>query len=197
MTPPPPPVFHRASAPSLPSPEPVLPDEEFGDKLDFLGDDPFAATLAKVEALYLAGEDLSASNRQFSLPTSDPRNHRKAMRDTDSERWRLSEHNDFTSLQNKNNVFHPRSTAARCHLTQRSLGPVLSIEARGSRTAKAPATKSAVSHKTSPSGQTSTSARRLRPRSRPPQFVSYWPLPLATAFASIRPWSTRGTSVDR
>ena len=66
MTPPPPPVFHRASAPSPPSPEPVLPDEESRDELDFLGNDPFGATLAEVEALYLAaGEDLSASDEQF------------------------------------------------------------------------------------------------------------------------------------
>ncbi|GAA5967612.1 hypothetical protein JCM8115_007001 [Rhodotorula mucilaginosa] len=108
VTPPPPPVFHRASAPSPPSPEPVLPDEESRDELDFLGNDPFGATLADVEALYsAAGEDLSASDEQFSLPTSDPRNHREAMRDTDSERWRLGEHDEFTSLQNEYNVFHP------------------------------------------------------------------------------------------
>mgnify|MGYP002718862977 CR=1 FL=1 len=108
VTPPPPPVFHRASAPSPPSPEPVLPDEESRDELDFLGNDPFGATLAEVEALYsAAGEDLSASDEQFSLPTSDPRNHREAMRDTDSERWRLGEHDEFTSLQNEYNVFHP------------------------------------------------------------------------------------------
>ena len=108
VTPPPPPVFHRASAPSPPSPEPVLPDEESRDELDFLGNDPFGATLAEVEALYsAAGEDLSASDEQFSLPMSDPRNHREAMRDTDSERWRLGEHDEFTFLQNEYNVFHP------------------------------------------------------------------------------------------
>ncbi|TKA53432.1 hypothetical protein B0A53_04422 [Rhodotorula sp. CCFEE 5036] len=76
--------------------------------LDFLGNDPFGATLAEVEALYsAAGEDLSASDEQFSLPMSDPRNHREAMRDTDSERWRLGEHDEFTFLQNEYNVFHP------------------------------------------------------------------------------------------
>ena len=52
VTSPPPPVFHRASALSPPSPKPVLPDEESHDKLDFLGSDPFGATLAKVKALY-------------------------------------------------------------------------------------------------------------------------------------------------
>ncbi|GAA5877470.1 hypothetical protein JCM3774_001622, partial [Rhodotorula dairenensis] len=70
--------------------------------------DPFGATLTEVEALYsAAGEDLSASDEQFSLPTSDPRNHRETMRDTDSKRWRLGEHDEFASLQNKYNVFHP------------------------------------------------------------------------------------------
>ena len=99
MTPPPPPVFHRASAPSPPLPEPVLSDKESCDKLDFLGKHPFGATLAKVEALYsAAGEDLSASDEQLSLPMSDPRSRRKTMRDTDSERWRLGEHDEFTSL---------------------------------------------------------------------------------------------------
>jgi hypothetical protein len=29
------------------------------------------------------------------------------MRDTDSERWRLGEHDEFTFLQNEYNVFHP------------------------------------------------------------------------------------------
>ena len=81
------------------SPEPILPDEDSRDELDFLGNDPFGATLAEVEALYsAAGEDLSGMDEQFSLPTSDPRNHREAMRDTDSERWRLGERDEFTSL---------------------------------------------------------------------------------------------------
>ncbi|GAA5864036.1 hypothetical protein JCM3774_006358 [Rhodotorula dairenensis] len=108
VTPPPPPVFARATAPSPPSPEPVLPDDKSHDEIDFLGNDPFGATLAEVEALYsAAGGDLSASDEQFSLPTSDPCNHREAMRDTDSERWRLGEHDEFASLQNEYNVFHP------------------------------------------------------------------------------------------
>ncbi|GAA5871002.1 hypothetical protein JCM3774_003500 [Rhodotorula dairenensis] len=52
VTPPPPPVFARATAPSPPSPGPVLPNDEFRDEIDFLGNDPFGATLAEVEALY-------------------------------------------------------------------------------------------------------------------------------------------------
>ncbi|GAA5879486.1 hypothetical protein JCM3774_002696 [Rhodotorula dairenensis] len=107
VTPPPPPVFARANAPSPPSPEPVLPDNKSRDEINLPGNDPFGATLAEVEALYsVAGEDLSASDEQFSLPTSDPRNHREAIRDTDSERWRLGEHDEFASLQNEYNVFH-------------------------------------------------------------------------------------------
>ncbi|GAA5880109.1 hypothetical protein JCM3774_004151, partial [Rhodotorula dairenensis] len=75
---------------------------------DFLGNDPFGTTLAEVEALYSAvGEDLSASNEHFSLPTSDPCKHRKAVRDTDSKRWRLGQQNEFASLQTEYNVFHP------------------------------------------------------------------------------------------
>ena len=54
VTLPPSPVFHRASAPSLPSPEPVFPDEEFRDELNVLGNKPFGDTLAEVETLYLA-----------------------------------------------------------------------------------------------------------------------------------------------
>ena len=59
-----------ASASSPPLPEPVVvPDKESRDKLDFLSNDPFGATLAKVEALYLAvgEEDLSASDEQAIL----------------------------------------------------------------------------------------------------------------------------------
>jgi hypothetical protein len=191
VTPPPPPVFHRASAPSLPSPEPVLPDEESRDELDFLGNDPFGATLAEVEALYLAaGEDLFASDEQASLPTSDPRNHREAMRDTDSKRWRLGEHDEFTSLQNEYNVFHP-SIAARCRLTPRTSEPASSTDVKRTRTAKSPATESASSHKGSPSGRKSTSARRSRPWSSSPRSASYSLLPPATAFMSIRPTSTK------
>ena len=90
MTPPPLPVFHRASAPLPPSPplpEPVLPDKESCDELDFLGNDPFEATLAKVEALYTAAvEDLSASDKIFrsrrptlASPQSDARHGLRAL----------------------------------------------------------------------------------------------------------------------
>ena len=48
------------------------------------------------------------------------------------------------------------STAARCHLEQRSSGPASSTNARRTRTAKLPATKSASSRKDSPIGRTST-----------------------------------------
>jgi hypothetical protein len=69
-----------------PSIEPVLPDDESRDELDFLGNDPFGATFAIVKALHSAvGEQLSPSDEQFSVPTSDPFNHREAMRDPDSK----------------------------------------------------------------------------------------------------------------
>ena len=195
VTPPPPRrVFHRASAPSPPSTEPVLPDEESRDELDFLVNNPFGATLAEVEALYSAAiEDLSASDEQFSLPKSDPRKHREAMRDTDSECWRLGEHDELTSIQNEYNVFHPVDR----RLTPRSSGPALSTNAKRTRTAKSPATKLALSHKALPSGQTSTSARHLRPWSISPRSVSYSLSPPASAFMSIKPMSTRRTSMAR
>ena len=72
VTPPPPPVFHRASAPSPPSPEPVLPDEESRGELDFLGNDPFGATLAELEALYSAAVGTSlppTGQSRFRHPT--------------------------------------------------------------------------------------------------------------------------------
>ncbi|GAA6026934.1 hypothetical protein JCM8202_005054, partial [Rhodotorula sphaerocarpa] len=110
-TPPPPPVFVRANAPSPPAPplseSPSVEADESCDEIDFLGNDPFGATFAEVEALYsAASDDLDASAEQFSLPTSDPRNHREAMHDSDSERWRHSERDEFSSLRVEYNVFH-------------------------------------------------------------------------------------------
>ncbi|GAA6027150.1 hypothetical protein JCM8202_001494, partial [Rhodotorula sphaerocarpa] len=65
------------------------------------------ATFAEVEALYsAASDDLAASAEQYSLPTSDPRNHREAMHESDSERWRHGERDEFSSLCDKYNVFH-------------------------------------------------------------------------------------------
>ena len=109
-TPPPQPVFARENAPSPPlppSPAPKEDPDESRDELDFLGNDPFGCTLAQVEALHAAASDeLSASDEQFSLPTSDPRNHREAMRDSDAEHWRLGEQDEFTSLRDEYHVFH-------------------------------------------------------------------------------------------
>ncbi|GAA5993774.1 hypothetical protein JCM10908_006295 [Rhodotorula pacifica] len=119
VTPPPQPVFVCENAPSPPapvappSPSPPPPSFEVDishDEIDFLGTDPFGATLAEVEALYsAASDDLSASEEQFLLPTSDPRNHYKAMRDSDSARWRNGEHASSSSLRNEYYVFHVRS----------------------------------------------------------------------------------------
>ncbi|GAA5888486.1 hypothetical protein JCM3774_001121, partial [Rhodotorula dairenensis] len=121
VTPPLPPVFAREDAPSPPSPPSPTPKEdpdesrpapeedpdESRDELDFLGNNPFGCTLAEVEALHAAAsEELSASDEQFSLPTSDPRNHREAMRDSDAEHWRLGEQDEFTSLRDEYHVFH-------------------------------------------------------------------------------------------
>ncbi|GAA5887223.1 hypothetical protein JCM3774_005659, partial [Rhodotorula dairenensis] len=121
VTPPPPPVFAREDAPLPPLPPYPTPKEdpdesrpapeedpdESRNELDSLGNDPFGCTLAEVEALHAAAsEELSASDEQFSLPTSDPRNHREAMHDSDAEHWRLGEQDEFTLLRDKYHVFH-------------------------------------------------------------------------------------------
>ncbi|GEM12653.1 gag-Pol polyprotein [Rhodotorula toruloides] len=100
VTPAPPrPDFARASAPT-----PSTPDSP--DPLDFLSD-PFGATLAEVTALIAAtSHELDAADDAFSLPTSDPRNHREAMRDLDVERWRAGEAEEFSSLRDEFKVFH-------------------------------------------------------------------------------------------
>ncbi|GEM12711.1 gag-Pol polyprotein [Rhodotorula toruloides] len=93
------PDFARASAPI-----PSTPDSP--DPLDFLSD-PFGATLAEVAALIAAtSHELDAADDAFSLPTSDPRNHREAMRDLDVERWRAGEAEEFSSLRDEFKVFH-------------------------------------------------------------------------------------------
>jgi hypothetical protein len=69
---------------------------------------PLGPRLLRSKALYsAAAQDLSASDKQFSLSTSDSCNHPEAMRDMDPERWRLGERDESTSFQNKYNVFHP------------------------------------------------------------------------------------------
>ncbi|GEM08157.1 gag-Pol polyprotein [Rhodotorula toruloides] len=100
VTPAPPrPDFARASVPT-----PSTPDSP--DPLDFLSD-PFGATLAEVAALIAAtSHELDAADDAFSLPTSDPRNHREAMRDLDVERWRAGEAKEFSSLRDEFKVFH-------------------------------------------------------------------------------------------
>ncbi|GEM11437.1 gag-Pol polyprotein [Rhodotorula toruloides] len=100
VTPAPPrPDFARASVPT-----PSTPDSP--DPLDFLSD-PFGATLAEVTALIAAtSHELDAADDAFSLPTSDPRNHREAMRDLDVERWRAGEAEEFSSLREEFKVFH-------------------------------------------------------------------------------------------
>ncbi|GAA5993746.1 hypothetical protein JCM10908_002213 [Rhodotorula pacifica] len=75
VTPPPQPVFVRENAPSPPapvappSPLPAPPSDEVDvsqDGIDFLGKDPFGATLAGVKALYSAASDnLSASETRL------------------------------------------------------------------------------------------------------------------------------------
>ncbi|GEM12883.1 copia-type polyprotein, partial [Rhodotorula toruloides] len=96
---PPRPDFARASAPT-----PSTPDSP--DPLDFLSD-PFGATLAEVTALIAAtSHELDAADDAFSFPTSDPRNHREAMRDLDVERWRAGEAEEFSSLRDEFKVFH-------------------------------------------------------------------------------------------
>ncbi|GAA5890643.1 hypothetical protein JCM16303_002444 [Sporobolomyces ruberrimus] len=72
--PPAPPIFEREVAPPPESPDP----------LDCLTD-PFASTLAEVDALVAsAGSKLEAAEDNFTLPSSDPRNHHEAMKDSDS-----------------------------------------------------------------------------------------------------------------
>ncbi|GAA5888274.1 hypothetical protein JCM16303_007255 [Sporobolomyces ruberrimus] len=94
--PPAPPIFEREVAPPPESPDP----------LDCLTD-PFASTLAEVDALVAsAGTELEAAEDNFALPSSDPRNHREAMQDSVGVRWRSGEDDDFTSLRDEYKVFH-------------------------------------------------------------------------------------------
>ena len=98
-TPPPArPSFDRASAPS---PTPSSPDP-----LDLISG-TCESTLAEVDALVAAaGDSLAAGDDHFTLPTSDPTNHREAMRDVDSEKWREGEKSEFESLRDDYKVFH-------------------------------------------------------------------------------------------
>ncbi|GAA5891032.1 hypothetical protein JCM16303_007142, partial [Sporobolomyces ruberrimus] len=94
--PPAPPIFEREIAPPPESPDP----------LDCLTD-PFASTLAEVDALVAsAGSELEAAEDNFTLPSLDPRNHRKVMQDSHSDRWRSGEDDEFTSLRDEYKVFH-------------------------------------------------------------------------------------------
>ncbi|GAA5891984.1 hypothetical protein JCM16303_004933, partial [Sporobolomyces ruberrimus] len=80
------------------------PPPESPDPLDCLTD-PFASTLAEVDALVAsAGSELEAAEDNFTLPSSDPRNHREAMQDSDSDRWRSGEDDEFTSLRDEYKV---------------------------------------------------------------------------------------------
>lgn len=105
-----------------PSPEPALPEDKSCNGFDFLCYNLLRATLAEVKAFYSAtGEDLAASDKQFSLPTSGPCNHHKAMRDMDSERWRLGEmtsshrsSTSTTSLQEGSERPHHRPQSPPC-----------------------------------------------------------------------------------
>ncbi|GAA6056493.1 hypothetical protein JCM3770_007029 [Rhodotorula araucariae] len=99
QTPPPArPHLERAAAPS--------PSPDSPDPIDFL-DDPFGATLAQVEAMLAGtGDSLAAADDDFALPSSDPRNHREAARDVDSDRWREGEQDEFSSLRDEYHVFH-------------------------------------------------------------------------------------------
>ncbi|GAA5985023.1 hypothetical protein JCM10908_002491 [Rhodotorula pacifica] len=114
VTPPPQPVFVRENAPSPPAPvAPLSPSpaslsvkvDISQDEIDFLGNDPFGATLAKVEALCsAASDDLSASEEPKSESRMASRyvnfrcqhqilkiTYREAMRNLDSARWRNGE----------------------------------------------------------------------------------------------------------
>ncbi|GAA5971756.1 hypothetical protein JCM3765_005605 [Sporobolomyces pararoseus] len=102
IAPPPQPVFVREQAPPPSTPDakpPLSPIPESPDPLDFLSD-PFEALIAA------ADEHLESSNDQFSLPTSDPRNHKEAMLDTDNASWRAGEEEEFESLKEKYKVFN-------------------------------------------------------------------------------------------
>ncbi|GAA5827655.1 hypothetical protein JCM3770_001053, partial [Rhodotorula araucariae] len=100
QTPPPArPSFDRAAAPPPPTPDSP-------DPIHFL-DDPFDATLAHVEAMLAGSADsLAAADDDFALPSSDPRNHREASRDADSDKWRSGEQDEFASLRDEYHVFH-------------------------------------------------------------------------------------------
>ncbi|GEM12842.1 hypothetical protein Rt10032_c28g6859 [Rhodotorula toruloides] len=68
-------------------------------------DDPLPGH--EVTALIAAtSHELDAADDAFSFPTSDPRNHREAMRDLDVERWRAGEAEEFSSLRDEFKVFH-------------------------------------------------------------------------------------------
>ncbi|GAA5955312.1 hypothetical protein JCM21900_003041 [Sporobolomyces salmonicolor] len=67
------------------------------DPIDFLSD-PFAAQAVALTAAI--EDDMGAHNEAFSLPSRDPRNHRKALTDVDSAGWLDGEKGDYK-------VFHP------------------------------------------------------------------------------------------
>ncbi|GAA5826467.1 hypothetical protein JCM3770_003626 [Rhodotorula araucariae] len=52
------------------------------------------------------GDSLAAADDDSALPSSDPRNHREAAPDVDSDRWREGEQDEFSSLRDEYHVFH-------------------------------------------------------------------------------------------
>ncbi|EGU10936.1 2-hydroxymuconic semialdehyde dehydrogenase [Rhodotorula toruloides ATCC 204091] len=103
VTPPRQPVFERSPAPASQSP----------DEIDFLSD-PLSSTLAEVgdiEALIAAAGD-TGTDDPFELPTTDPRNHKEALRDKDSGKWVQGELDEFSSLQDEYKVFHAIDAAS-------------------------------------------------------------------------------------
>ncbi|GEM11438.1 gag-Pol polyprotein [Rhodotorula toruloides] len=144
------PVFERASAPTPVPQPPATPNSP--DPIDFLSN-PFSVTFAEVSALIAASSDeLAAADDAFSLPSSDPRNHREAMPDSDAERWRAGEADEFFSLRDDFKVFH---------LVEQSNVPADAKSLGASR-----------------SDPSSTSATPSRPSPSSPPFASCLPSPL-------------------
>ncbi|GEM05991.1 gag-Pol polyprotein [Rhodotorula toruloides] len=150
------PVFERTCAPTPAPQRPATPNSP--DPIDSLHD-PFGATFAEVVALIAASSDeLDAADDAFSLPSSDPRNHREAMRDSDAERWRAGEADEFSSLRDDFKVFH---------LIERSDVP-----------ADAKILGCQFVYRASHSDPGSTSATPLLPSPSSPPFASCLPSPL-------------------
>ncbi|GAA5881907.1 hypothetical protein JCM8547_005315, partial [Rhodosporidiobolus lusitaniae] len=65
--------------------------------IKFLDDDPFEAHIRGVEVLIsTVAEEIDASGSNFTLPSSDPRNHHEAARYIDSEHWCCEEQGEFS-----------------------------------------------------------------------------------------------------